>query len=85
MTVQRFIFIVGGLITALAICIASGRMLIIAMPNEPNAVSVEFHSNMHIRLVDQTMAQSQSDPNQLIITTKLQITEESYSSRTPGG
>lgn len=62
----------GVAIAVLGVCIASARMFVVAA--DANAVSVEFRSDMQVRLVGQTMAQSPSDPNQLIITTKLQIT-----------
>lgn len=60
------------------------RMFVVACA-DANAVSVEFHSNMNILLVGQSMVQSQTDPNQLIITTTLQITDGSRSSQLPGG
>jgi len=62
----------GVAIAVLTVCAASGRMFVVAA--DANAVSVEFRSNMQFRLVGQTMTQSPADPNQLIITTKLQIT-----------
>jgi len=56
-----------------AVALAYATMFVVAA--DPNGVSMEFRSKVGIRLVGQSLTQSQSDPNDLVITTRLRITE----------